>query len=129
PVELRAEQEPLKRKFTVKEYYLMAKAGVFDPDERLELLEGEIIRMSPKGTKHAASTSQAARYFIERLSNRAIVRAQDPVYLDEYSEPEPDVALVIPDEKRYLDHHPKPEMASMNARSSCAYLNFSSFVS
>lgn len=102
------EQEIASRRFTVSEYYKMAEAGIIQPDERVELIEGSIFRMSPKGTGHSAATTLAARFFIENLGNRAVVRIQEPVLLDEHSEPEPDIVLAIPGEKNYAHHHPTP---------------------
>jgi Uma2 family endonuclease len=97
------------RRFTVEEYNLMGETGIIKPDERVELIEGEIIKMSPKGTAHCASTSYAEECLRAKLGDRALVRTQDPIHLDEHSEPEPDVVLAMPHPKRYADHHPTPE--------------------
>ncbi|MEW6210455.1 MAG: Uma2 family endonuclease [Acidobacteriota bacterium] len=115
--------EPTARSFTVDEYYRMAEAGIIQPGERVELIEGRILKMSPKGTAHSASTTLAARYFIIHLGDRAIVRIQEPVHIDDRSEPEPDVVLARPLENKYSDHHPAPgeillilEIADTSAR-------------
>src|SRR5689334_8150819 len=84
------------RRFTVDEYRRMGEVGVFQPDERIELLEGDILKMSPKGKKHVVSTSRAVKCFIQRLGERVIVRVQDPIKLGEGSEPEPDLTLLAP---------------------------------
>jgi len=96
------------RRFTVEEYNLMGETGVIKPDERVELIEGGIYKMSPKGTAHCASTSYAEDCLKAKLGDRALVRAQDPIHLDEHSEPEPDVVLAMPHLTRYADHHPTP---------------------
>src|SRR5438128_749427 len=96
------------RQFTVDEYQRMGEVGVFHPDERIELLQGEIINMSPKGPEHCASTSYAEDCFRAKVGDRALVRTQDPIHLDNHSEPEPDVVLATPHPKRYADHHPTP---------------------
>jgi Uma2 family endonuclease len=101
--------QPRLRKFTVKEYYKMAEAGVLREDERVELIEGEIIKMSPQGPKHASSGSRAGEWFLRNLMDRVIVRMQLPVHLDDNSEPEPDIVLALPNESYYSDHHPTPK--------------------
>ena len=87
----------------------MAEMGVLRPDEKVELLEGEIVVMSPQGSRHAAGGSRAGDVFRALLGLRAIVREQYPIHLDELSEPEPDIVLALPDENYYEDHHPTPE--------------------
>ena len=111
PAELKVEQSPLttRRKFTVAEYNLMGEAGILQPDERVELIEGEIQKMSPKGKRHSVSTTRANDCFRKQLGDKVIVRSQEPIVIGEHSEPEPDIALVVPTEKEYIDHHPKPQ--------------------
>jgi Uma2 family endonuclease len=65
-----------------------------------------MVAMSPKGMKHATSTDRAARYFIHLLGNRVIVRNQNPILLNDYSEPEPDLVLAAPEEHEYAYRHP-----------------------
>ncbi|HEV7857883.1 MAG TPA: Uma2 family endonuclease [Pyrinomonadaceae bacterium] len=103
----RLDQPMELRLFTVEEYDRMIEAGILGADERVELLEGRIIKMSPKGILHAAVNDHAGECFRKRLSNRVIVRIQNPIRLDT-SEPEPDLVLAMPQEKRYFDHHPIP---------------------
>jgi Uma2 family endonuclease len=98
--------ESTRRLFTVTDYYRMADAGVIGPDERVELLEGEIIRMNPIGPPHANCVDRLMYLFVTRLGERVSVRIQNPVRLDELSEPEPDVVLVRKD--RDLQVHPGP---------------------
>lgn len=77
------------RLWTVEEYYWMAEAGIFGADERLELLEGKIIWMSAKGTAHRSAVGRTDRLLQNSLRNRALICVQDPVKLNERSEPEP----------------------------------------
>lgn len=84
----------------------MAEAGIFHPEERIELLAGKIIRMSAKGTAHTAAVRRTARSLRNLLANQAEVYNQDPIQLDDFSEPEPDVAVVRIDPLDYADHHP-----------------------
>ncbi|MGA9772174.1 MAG: Uma2 family endonuclease [Blastocatellia bacterium] len=117
PAEPKVEQTPIveqtpvttRRRFTVAEYNLMGQTGILQPDERVELIEGEIQKMSPKGTKHSSSTTYAGDCFRKSLGDRVIVRVQDPIDLGEHSEPEPDLILAIPHKTKYADHHPTPQ--------------------
>lgn len=85
-----------RRLFTVEEYFRMAEVGILDPDERVELINGEIVEMSPIGTRHNACVDRAAHQFFSRLSGRAIIRTQGSVRLGPQSEPEPDLVLLRP---------------------------------
>jgi Uma2 family endonuclease len=98
-----------RRHFTVDEYYCMAKAGVLREDERVELLDGEVIQMSPIGGRHAGCVDELGERFIIRLAGRARVRIQNPIRLSSGSEPEPDIAVVRPRSDRYRQGHPAPE--------------------
>ena len=86
----------LKRKFTVEQYHKMAESGILTEDDRVELIRGEIVEMSPIGRRHAACVSRLVRLFTQRLETRAIVSPQNPVELDNTSQPQPDVALLQP---------------------------------
>lgn len=83
-----------KRWFTVAEYNRMGEAGIFTEDDRVELIEGEIIEMSPIGRRHAACVDRLNELLSERLRRKAIVRVQSPVVLNDYAQPQPDVALL-----------------------------------
>jgi Uma2 family endonuclease len=96
------------RLWTAEEYHRMAEAGIFHPEERVELIAGQIIRMSAKGTAHTAAVRRTAKILRNLLINQAEVYTQDPIQLDDFSEPEPDVAVVRIDPLDYADHHPTP---------------------
>lgn len=98
-----------RKLFTVGEYDQMIKAGIFHEDERLELVAGEIIEMSPINVRHAACVKRLNHFFNQQLGERVIVSVQDPIRLDEFSEPEPDVALIQPRADFYIGGHPEPE--------------------
>jgi len=89
------------RRFTVDEYHRMAEVGILGEDDRVELLDGEIVEMSPIGSRHAAAVTRLQRLLGRLAGDRAIVRVQQPVRLDSYSEPEPDVAVVEPRDDFY----------------------------
>lgn len=100
-------QQPTFRRFTVAEYHKMIKAGVFTEDDRVELLEGVIVKMSPKGKRHATATNRVTKVFIKLLGDRAIISNQNPILLDDNSEPEPDIAILAPQEREYADRLPQ----------------------
>ncbi|PSB06094.1 hypothetical protein C7B76_30205 [filamentous cyanobacterium CCP2] len=95
-------------KWTVDDYHRMVEAGILD-DRPVELLNGEIIEMSPEGTPHASLSSQGADYLRDLLGKRVKIREGKPITLSDRSEPEPDIAIVQPMEDEYFDHHPYPE--------------------
>ena len=98
-----------KRLFTVDEYYRMAESGILSEDDRVELIEGEIIKMSPIGRRHAGCVNRLNSLFWERLGRRAVVSVQNPVRLSDRTEPQPDIALLIPRADFYSEGHPQPQ--------------------
>ena len=102
-------QQWLKRLFTVKEYHLMVDAGILKEDDRIELIKGEIVRMSPIGRFHAACVRRLIRLFSQLLGELAILDVQDPVELDNLSEPQPDITLLQPKADFYRSGHPQPQ--------------------
>lgn len=100
---------PATRLWTVEEYHRMVEVGIISPDERVELIEGEVISMAAKKPPHVVITELAVEYLRELCREVAYIRTQDPVFLNDRTEPEPDIAVVMPPLRRYLDHHPEPE--------------------
>lgn len=98
-----------RRLFTVEEYHQMARAGIIGPEDRVELLEGEIVTMSPIGIRHAACVRRLTQILYARVAARATISVQSPVRLDTHSEPEPDVALLRPRPDFYAGGHPGPK--------------------
>jgi Uma2 family endonuclease len=94
-----------RRLFTVDEYYEMARVGILKPDERVELLDGEIVPMYPIGSPHAWCVKRLIKAF-SPIDDRAILSVQDPLRLNDRSEPEPDIVLLQPDTPQ--DRHPEP---------------------
>ena len=97
-----------KRHFNVHEYHRMAEVGILSEADHVELIEGEIVKMSPIGSRHAACVARLNRLLQRLVGLDVIVRVQDPIRLDGYSEPEPDVALVKPRDDFYSREHPGP---------------------
>ena len=95
------------RRFTRGEYEHMAASGVFQPDERVELVDGEIVTMSPQKARHAMVVHLVAKALEAAIGDGYLVRAQFPLSLDDVSEPEPDVAVVVGSAGDYRDGHPK----------------------
>ena len=98
-----------RRRFTLEEYHRMGEVGIFHEDDRVELIEGEIVEMSPIGSGHAATVDRITRLFSSRLGERAIVRVQSPIlFSDLVSEPQPDVTLLVSRSDFYFSRHPGP---------------------
>ncbi|CBN57265.1 MULTISPECIES: Uma2 family endonuclease [Kamptonema] len=97
-----------KRLFTVQEYHLMIEAGVFANNDRVELIEGEIIEMAAIGTRHATCVRRLIRRFSVIPEEAAILDVQDPIQLTERTEPQPDLVLLQPRADYYATAHPMP---------------------
>jgi len=95
-----------RRLFTVDQFHRMAAAAIFGEHDRIELLSGEIVEMTPIGSRHAACVSRLIHLLGPHLGEGAILRIQDPVRLDDYSEPQPDLAVVKSRADFYRDAHP-----------------------
>ena len=83
-----------RRRFTRAEYYRMAEAGILGEDDRVELIEGEIVQMSPPGNRHIAFVISLSNLLTLRLAGRALVSTQNPVVLTDDTEPQPDVTVL-----------------------------------
>jgi Uma2 family endonuclease len=94
------------RRFTADEYHQMIDAGVFADDERLELIDGEIVQMSPIGDRHAACVRKLIALFSRLFADQAIVDAQDPIVVDQAYAPQPDLALLRPQADFYSSQTP-----------------------
>lgn len=99
---------PRERAFTVGEYYRLARHGILTEGDRVELLDGRIYEMAPIGSGHAQCVRRLTEFLVLRVAPRALVSIQNPVRLDDRSEPEPDVALLVPRDD-YDSRHPRPE--------------------
>lgn len=99
---------PLKR-WSTDEYHRLIAAGILTPDDRVELLDGQIIEMVPQDPPHASITSSAGNDFVSLFAGKAWIRSQLPITLAPDSEPEPDIAIVRIDPNRYRDRHPGPQ--------------------
>ena len=98
-----------RRLFTTEEYHAMIANGVLKEDDRLELIQGEIVEMSPIGPKHLAHVNRLTRLFSRRVGDRALISVQNPIFLGKQSEPQPDLALLRPRADEYENALPKPK--------------------
>ncbi len=98
-----------RRWFSVDEYYRMIGAGILSEDDRVELIEGEVVKMSPIGKWHAACVKRINALFGRLVGGSAIVSIQDPIRLDDFSEPQPDIALLKPRDDFYSSAQPTPD--------------------
>ena len=96
-------------KFDVHQYHAMAKAGVLREDDRVELIDGEIAAMSSIGPAHKGAVNSSNRFWVIRLGERAVVQIQSSVRLDEWNEPEPDIAILKPRDDFYAARHAGPD--------------------
>jgi len=97
-----------RRLLTRADFHRMGTAGILTEDDRVELLNGELIEMTPIGPRHAAAVRRLDRLFNRRLGALAVISVQNPIALGEYSEPQPDVAVLRPRADEYRTEHPAP---------------------
>ena len=86
-----------RRRFTADEYHRMAETGVLCHDDRVELVDGEIVEMTPIGSQHAACVDRLMVLLQRCVEGRGILRVQGPIRLDAHSEPQPDLSVFGPD--------------------------------
>ena len=96
------------RCFSVEDYHRLADAGILASDERVELLDGQIVNMLPIGPFHANSVRRLVNFFAGLSGGRWLVDIQNPVRLSGHSEPQPDFALLRPLDEEYARRHPTP---------------------
>jgi Uma2 family endonuclease len=98
-----------RRRFTLDEYHRMGEVGILHEDDRVELIEGEIVEMTPIGSRHAATVARIHHFFSTRLADRGVVWVQNPLLLPRFeSEPQPDVILLAHRSDFYASALPEP---------------------
>ena len=97
-----------RRRFSADEYQRMGDAGIFSDTDRVELIDGEILTMSPIGPRHCAVVDRVNRIMVLAAGTRAIVRVQGSIRLNGFTEPEPDLVLLRPRDDFYRGGHPQP---------------------
>jgi Uma2 family endonuclease len=103
-----ATEWPRRHRLTVEDYYRMGETGILRPDERVELIDGEIIDMPPPGSLHAGTVTHLDHLLQRTAGDRAVLQVQNSVRLDGYSEPQPDLTLLRPRADFYKSAHPQP---------------------
>ena len=98
-----------RHRFTVDEYHRLAEVGLLSEDDRVELIDGEIIEMPPIGDNHSGHVNRFTRVFSRVFGDRALLHIQNPVRLGRYREPEPDVVLLRPRDDDYDSSKPVPD--------------------
>lgn len=98
-----------RRHFTVDDFYRMLEAGILTEDDRVELIDGEIIEMSPVGSRHAACVARLTKFAMRLVSDTGIVWPQNPVRLHDESEPLPDLVVLKLRDDFYAQAHPTPD--------------------
>src|SRR5262245_29069121 len=105
--------DSMRKRFTVDEFYTMAEVGILVDHVRSELIDGEIVEMSPMDLPQRAAVNRATHYLIPLFGDRVHVSVRMPVRLNEFNEPEPDLAFLKPRRDFYKSRHPLPSDALM----------------
>lgn len=98
-----------KRLVSTEEYHKMGETGLLQPDENVELINGEILNICPIGSKHFAIVNKLNALFVKAFSDQFIVSVQNPVRIDQWNEPEPDLVLLKYKEAEYYQGIPYSE--------------------
>ena len=110
-----------RRRFTVEEYYRMAEVGILTEGDRVELIEGEIIEMSPIGLRHSLSVAALNNGLGRGIGDRAVLWSGSPVRLFPHSEPQPDIVFVRGPLSRYSQHPGGPDVLLLVEVSETSY--------
>ena len=100
-------QQVTRWRFTVHDYHRMGEAGILHEDDRVELIEGEIVEMAAIGTRHFTCVNRLNRMLVMGVGEAAVVSVQNPVRLNEHTEPQPDITVIRP--RDYTQSLPVPE--------------------
>ena len=98
-----------RRQFTVQEYHKMAESGILTENDRVELIAGEIVKMSPIGLRHTACVNPITKLFFRHFIERAIIQVQNPIRLNNQNELQPDLVLLEDRDDFYEAKYPQPE--------------------
>ncbi len=109
PVDILTRYPVPRHRLSRRDYYRLGEAGILGEGDRVELLEGQLVDMSPIGPRHAIVTENLNELLVRGFADRARVRCQNPVVLDDGSEPQPDFALVRRPWRGYPATHPGPD--------------------
>ncbi|OUC12967.1 MAG: hypothetical protein B0A82_19670 [Alkalinema sp. CACIAM 70d] len=96
------------KRFTIADYHRLGEVGLLHEGDRIELIRGELLSMSPKGTAHSFCTMRLFRLLDRLLGEAVTLRCQEPIAIPPDSQPEPDIVITQGRDTDYLDHHPYP---------------------
>lgn len=99
----------IKKRFTVEEYHRMAEAGILGQNDRVELIDGDVVQMSPIGRRHRVRVLRATTLFNRVFGDRALVGCQTDLKLNEWTEPQPDIFVLKPRNDFYAARDWAPE--------------------
>ena len=99
--------EVKRRRFTVHDYHRMGEAGILHEDDRVELIEGEIVEMAAIGTRHFSCVNRLNRLLVMSVDDEAVISVQNPVRLNKHTELQPDLAVIRP--RDYRESLPEPD--------------------
>jgi len=102
-------QDLVRHKLSLADYHAMIRHGILSENDRVELLDGEIIERSLVDPRHGGIVKRINRFFTKLLYDLSLISVQDPISLSKESEPQPDIALTRLAEDNYISHHPTPE--------------------
>ena len=96
-------------RLSIADYHRLGETGILGPELRTELIDGEVIEMPPIGHPHAGTVNLLGNLLVAAVAGRAVVAVQNPVWLDDHTEPLPDLALLRPRPDFYRNGHPGPD--------------------
>jgi Uma2 family endonuclease len=99
----------MRRQFTVHDYARMRESGILTEDDRVELLDGEIYIMSPIGPLHVGIVNKLNKLLTQQVGDTGIISIQNPIQLNDYSEPQPDIAILSPRDDYYINALATPD--------------------
>lgn len=117
-----------RKLFTFDDCLRMAETGVLSPEERVELINGDLLVVRPAGPRHGAAIDRTADAMRERLRGKALIRAQGTVVLDVHAAPLPDIALLKPRDDYYSSKNPGPTDILLIVEVSISSLDFDTTV-
>ena len=121
---LRSNPWVARRPLTVAEYHIMGEAGILHEDDRVELIEGELVAMSPIGSDHSGTVNTLNRLLVMAVGDRGVVAVQNPVVLDDRSEPQPDFSVLKPRSDDYRRATPRAEDVVLIVEVASSSLNY-----
>ncbi len=97
------------KRFRVEDFRRMTEVGILPEESGWEIIDGFLIDKMTIGSRHPSTVKRMNRKLMRLLGDNAIISVQDPIHIDDYNEPEPDIALLKPREDFYAESHPAPQ--------------------